>query len=220
MKKIIALCSCPRLGFMDFMGFSMFALAQNNVAYANLFGVYWAQALSEGIRDAVAQGYDYIITTDYDSLYSAQDVATLIRLMDDTPAADCIAAVQMGRFNGMLLSGEMGKQALLTDDLVAIDTAHFGLTIFRASAFADIPRPWFFKQPGPDGHWEPGKGKVDEDIYFWKNFKAAGKTLFLAPRVTIGHLELLVKWPDKTLDETYQTLAHYRQFGKPADAWA
>jgi len=219
-KPTIALCSCPRLGFMDFMGVSLIALAQNGVAYANLYGVYWAQSLSEGIKNSIAQDFEYIITTDYDSLYTAQDVKNLITLMDEHPEADCISTMQMGRFNGVLGSGNFDRAPFETQELVPLDTAHFGLTIFRASAFdTTLKKPWFHKIPNSNGDWTSRTNKVDEDIFFWKNFKDSGKKLFLAPRVTIGHMELLVMWPDKDMNESYQTLAHYRENGKPEDAW-
>jgi hypothetical protein len=218
-KKIIALCSCPRLGFMDFMGLCLVSLVRNNVTYANLFGAYWAQALSEGIRTTLSD-YDYFITTDYDSLYTEKDVATLIRLIKEHPEADAIASLQQGRFNGALLSGDFDLEDLKNKDLVPASTAHFGLTIFRKSAFdRHLRKPWFYKTPDRDGDWKSNCGKVDEDIFFWNNFKASGKHLFLAPRVCIGHLELLALWPDAMWNESYQTLAHFREHGKPEDAW-
>lgn len=219
-KNIIGLCSCPRLGFMDFMGMSLVALVQNNVSYMNLFGVFWSQALAEGIRNALDNEYDYIITTDYDSIFDKDDVGRLIDLMDNHPEADAISAVQMGRFNGLLMSGMMDKDAMLKQELVPIDTAHFGLTIFRKEAFEGLHKPWFAHRPDEDGEYKKGgKGKLDDDIYFWRNFKYSGKKLFLAPQVVIGHMELLVLWPDENMGESYQTLAHFRNNGKPEDAW-
>lgn len=219
MKRTVALCSCPRLGFMDFMGASVVAFMQNRVDYMNLYGVYWAQSLAEGFRQAVEAGYDYIITTDYDSVFSADNVRRLIELMDCHPEADAIAAIQMGRFNGVLLSGMLSYDEMKSQDVVPFDTAHFGLTIFRASAFDGLQKPWFTHVPSESGDWTPGSGKVDDDIFFWRNFKASGKKLFLAPRVVIGHLEMLVLWPDQMMGETFQTMKHYREHGKPEDAW-
>ena len=58
MARAIALCSCPRLGFMDFMGQTLISFAANGVEYKNLYGAYWSQALSGGIQEAVNKDYD------------------------------------------------------------------------------------------------------------------------------------------------------------------
>ena len=220
--KIVALCSCPRLGFMDFMGQSLAAFLQNGVEYRNLYGVFWGQVLSSGIQKAIEDGTDYIITTDYDSLYSSSDVASLIKLIQYNPHADAICSMQMGRFGGLLASNDEGFMTLAdlkNNDLIPIATGHFGLTIIRASTLKDLPKPWFISTPDSDGEWKRGSEKVDEDIYFWKNLTAHGKTLFLAPRIVIGHMEVMVKWPDDNLKAIYETTGDYNQYGQPQDTW-
>lgn len=222
MKKIIALCSCPRVGFLDFMGQSLIAFAKNGCEYKNLYGVYWSQTLSNGMKDAVAAGNDYIITTDYDSLVSTETVAQLIRLAEQNPHADAICAMQMGRFSGILVStesGEMSRKELESNSLVPVKTGHFGLTIFRASSLKGLEKPWFWSRPDSDDEWKRGSDKLDEDIYFWDNFTRSGKTLYLAPRLVIGHLELLVKFPDHNLEGIYETVDHYYKYGPPQDVW-
>jgi hypothetical protein len=206
---------------MDFMGMSLCALAENGVSYHNLFGVYWAQTLSNGIQDCLRDGYDYIITTDYDAVYNGKTVKLLIDMMEDCAEIDAITTLQQGRcdikslFTGSLFY-HCGKEA----DLVPIDTGHFGLTIFRASAFEGLKKPWFNAIPDENGEWSRNSpSKLDADIYFWKNFIECGKKLYIAPRAVVGHLELLVKWPDEDLNDTFQTLEHYREHGKPDDAW-
>lgn len=223
MSRIVAMCSVPRIGFMDFMGQSIAAFAQNGIEYRNLFGVFWGQSLSNGMQIAAKDGYDYIITTDYDSIYDSETVAQLVRLAEQNPHADAICAMQMGRFSGLLVSNESGSltyKELHENALVPVGTGHFGLTIFRVSSFADLKKPWFWSRPDEDGEWKRnGVDKLDEDIYFWDNFKACGKQLYLAPRLVIGHLELLIKWPDKRLDGIYSTLKNHQDFGKPSDVW-
>ena len=222
MKKIVAMCSCPRLGYMDFMGQSLAAFSVNNIEYRNLYGVFWGQSLSSGMMTAMKEEYDYIITTDYDSLYNRETVAQLVRLMDQNPQADAICAMQMGRFSGLLCtteSGELTFEELRTKPLIPVVTGHFGLTIFRVSALKEVKKPWFWSRPDEDGEWNRGGGKLDEDIFFWDNFRNSGKQLFLAPRLVIGHMELLIKWPDANLDGIYETTGNYQEFGPPADAW-
>jgi hypothetical protein len=223
MKKIVALCSCPRLGFMDFCGQSIAAFAQNYVEYRNLYGVFWSQVLTGGIQQALDDGAEYIITTDYDSIFNTEDVAQLIRLADQNPHAEAICSMQMGRFSGLLVSTESGEithKELKENPLVPVNTGHFGLTLLKASLFKDLPKPWFWSHPDADGEWKRnGEGKLDDDIYFWDGIKNAGKTLYLAPRITIGHLELLIKWPSDTLDGIYETAGDYQKHGRPQDVW-
>lgn len=221
-KKIVAMCSCPRLGYMDFMGQSLAAFAQNGIEYRNLYGVFWSQAMSNGMRQAIDDGADYIITTDYDSIFTGETVAQLIRLADQNEHADAICAMQMGRFSGLLVStesGEIGKQELRTQPLVPVATGHFGLTLFRAEALKKLEKPWFWSTPDSDGEWKPKSNKRDEDIYFWDNLIKSGQQLYLAPRLVIGHLELLIKWPSTELEGIYETLGNYQDFGPPSDAW-
>jgi hypothetical protein len=220
--KIVALCSCPRLGYMDYMGKSIAAFAQNGIEYRNLYGVFWSQALSQGMKSAVEGDYEYIITTDYDSLYDGETIAQLVRLAEQNPHADAICAMQMGRFSGLLVSNDAGSlplKDLQEKALVEVNTGHFGLTIFRVSSLKKLNKPWFWSKPDSNGEWARNSDKRDEDIYFWDNLRLSGMKLYLAPRLVIGHLELLIKWPDLALEGIYETTAHYQEFGAPADVW-
>lgn len=207
---------------MDFMGQSLVAFGANNIAVKNLYGAFWSQSMSNGIQDALKDGYDFILTCDYDSLFTAETVDNLMMTLVDNPDVDAICSMQMGRFSGLLASTETGKisrKDLIGKKLVPVDTGHFGLTVFRASAFDNLNKPWFWSRPNSKNEWTSKTNKVDEDIYFWDNFKKSGKQLYLAPRIVIGHLELLIKWPGNNLDGIYETIGHYHEFGMPADVW-
>jgi hypothetical protein len=78
-------------------------------------------------------------------------------------------------------------------DLVPISNGHFGLTIFRVSAFDGLKKPWFLPHPNEDGEW--GEGRIDEDIHFWHNFYAEGRKACLATNVMIGHLQMMCTFP-------------------------
>jgi len=218
----IAICSSSRLGFQDFAGVSVVAFAQNNVDYKNAFGVYWHQSLSCAMRTAINDGYTYIITTDNDSLFNREDVAQLLRLAEQNPQADAICAMQMGRFSGLLVSTESGtitRKELKENALVPVKTGHFGLTIFRASALKKAVKPWFWSEPDENDEWFDKTTKVDEDTYFWNNWSKSGLVLYVAPRIVIGHLELLIKYPDDNLEGMYSTIGNFHEFGKPQDVW-
>jgi len=85
------------------------------------------------------------------------------------------------------------------DPLVPIVGGHFGLTIFRASAFVDLKKPWFIAEPNEDGDW--GDGRIDEDIHFWHNFHACGKKACLATEINIGHIQLSCTFPGAPRDQ-------------------
>lgn len=219
--KIMGVLSCPRLGFMDFMGNSLMAFSSNGIPLRLVYGAYWDQAMSSGIKTAVDGGYDYVITTDYDTIFTENQVAWLVELAEANPHADAICAMQMGRFSGLLASTESGTidHQSLMEDLTPVESGHFGLTIIRTSALKELPKPWFLGIPNSDGEWESKTDKVDPDIYFWKNWRANNRSLFLAPRVVVGHLELLIKFPDLRMDGIYQTTKSYNECGPPADVW-
>ena len=220
MSKAIALCSCPRLGFMDFMGHSLVAFGQNSIPMSHLYGVYWAQSLSEGIKGVVDE-FDYIFVTDYDSIFTDKKVSELLRLIEANPEVDAVCSLQSGRFADHLFTVEGNKvsREAMQGELIPIKTGNFGLTVFRASAFKELQKPWFNQKPNSNGEWSVGSDKVDEDMYFWHNFVDSGKKAFLAPRVVIGHLELMIKWPDESLMGMFQPVNTFHEHGAPGNVW-
>ena len=96
--------------------------------------------------------------------------------------------------------------------------AHFGLTLIRADALRSMPKPWFLGVPNEAGEW--AEGKSDPDIYFWRRWEEAGRTLYIAPRVSIGHLELMVRWMDDEMQPMWQPAKDWEQSRRaPAGAW-
>jgi hypothetical protein len=189
-------------------------------------GVYWAQCLERGFDKLIEDGVDAILTIDYDTIYKAQDVQTLIRLMLLHPEADAICPLQSARgWNSVLatIASSDGKVAssipreMLDNDLVKLKTGHFGLTLIRTSSLKSVPKPWFLGVPAKDGSW--GEGHVDEDIYFWRQWNETGKALYAAPRVAVGHIEPMIKWPDRNLGTVHQRVAHYWDEGAPKEVW-
>jgi hypothetical protein len=102
-------------------------------------------------------------------------------------------------------------------DAVPVDSAHFGLTAIRASALRNMPKPWFKSEPAVDGGW--GDGRVDDDIYFWRALKRSGSQLAVCPRVAVGHMELMVRWPGPDTQAVYQTVNEYHLDGAPKNVW-
>lgn len=220
-KFALAVLSCPRLGFTDFMGHSFAAFAELGIPVHLLQGVYWSHHLQEGFQLAITENYPFIIATDYDSIYTARDVERLLKLAVENPHADAICAIQVGRNDvGILGSTESGVSTReeLSHDLVQFVTGHFGLTVIRTESLAQVPKPWLYGAPDENGEWNQ-RNSIDDDVAFWDKWKQHGKTVYMAPRVPIGHLELCIAFPDVNLTPLYSTMKQFYAHGKPPGTW-
>lgn len=186
-------------------------------------GVYWHQTMTCAIEKAIADGFKYVLTIDYDSIYLPEDVEELYRLMEADPAIDALCATQMKRGNvSSILNTFPDKDgnALATipsqwleKDTVEARTAAFGLCLMRCDKFAKVARPWFEGKPDESGGW--GDGRIDPDLVFWLKWREAGNSIHLAPLVPLGHLEETVKWADRSLSPISQDIAEWRGSGMP-----
>jgi SAM-dependent methyltransferase len=225
--KVSAAMSVPRLGFMDNFFCAVEAFLPCGIRLRRMGGAFWGQALSNCIEKILEEDDpDAIITLDYDTLFTAGNVAQLVQLAMVHPEAHAIAALQSSRHVPMALftvKGDDGKNQNRVDlasfkaDLRAVDTAHFGLTLIRAAKLRALPRPWFHATPDAEGRWHDGK--IDEDIGFWERWREAGNTLFLATRCPVGHAELMGRWPGKDLQAIYQPMREFNEKGPPEDMW-
>lgn len=219
--QTVAVISRPRLGFGDHSDDALEALLPLGISRFGRTGAYWGKALASGIEDAIATGAEYVLTMDYDTLFRQSDVEDLLAFMANNPEADALVPVQMGRMNDKILmnpKSEPGRKGIthaeLDQNYFQIRTGHFGLSLFRASSFAKLKKPWFrptFK--------EDGSHEYDDDIVFWLNFEECGLKVFLAPRVVIGHIEWVAMWPDREMKGINQRMNDYRREGKPRDVY-
>jgi hypothetical protein len=224
--KVAAIMSVPRLGFMDNFFCAFQALLPNKITLRKHTGAFWGQCIERGMEECVEEGCDWILTIDYDSVFSREDVATLVRLAKDNPDIDAIAPIQAHRTKPTPLmtmdAPDGGKLKEVTfdtfaPDLTKIATAHFGLTLIRVESLMKLPKPWFHSIPSDEGTWNDDK--VDDDIYFWRKWKEAGFSLHQANRVPIGHAELMIRWPDKAFRTVYQHPSEFYKDGKPSEVW-
>lgn len=225
--KVAAVMSVPRLGFQDNFFTAFNALVPMGISLTRCTGAFWGQCLDEAITKQLTLGNDAILTLDYDSVFSNDGVRALIKLLKTRPEIDALAAIQQARsWNGPLMrmnDPATGKPLVRVGDTVfkpdtaKIANAHFGLTLIRAKALLATPKPWFQGVPAPDGTW--GEGHIDDDIWFWKQFEKAGHELHLANRVVAGHLELMIRWPDESLQTIYQHPNDYFDKGPPEKVW-
>src|SRR5262249_728486 len=150
-----------------------------------------------------------------DSVFHGGHVSTLIQLAMINPEIDAIAPLQANRHVDRPLFGVAALTPKITEDgtdyvdrahyevdLAPVPHAHFGLTLIKVEALRKLPQPWFIGVPNKQGQWRDGK--IDADINFWRKWLTAGCSLMLAPRVVIGHLELMVRWPDINMQSIWQ----------------
>jgi len=190
--KICAAMSIPRLGFNDMWGCAFDALRPFGIPIRRYTGAFWGQCLQGVLEDCLADGLDWVLCIDYDSVFTQKQLDHLLGTFGRNPNIDALAALQPRRTDGAPLMTIIGaRDVAVNGEPIQVNTAHFGLTLIRLEALADIPKPWFFGQPGPDGTWTHAD-KLDDDIWFWHQWRKFGKTAFVDPDVRLGHLELMV----------------------------
>lgn len=224
--KIGAAMSVPRLGFMDNFFSSFAALVPLGIQLRRHSGAFWGQCIERCFEEWVEEGVDFILAIDYDSVFDKGHVARLARVMCEYPEIDALAPIQSSRTKQhplMTLKDADGKVVdrishdVLDRETMPAATAHFGLTMIRVSALKGMPKPWFKSSNAPDGTW--GEGRVDDDIYFWKQWERHGRTLHIANRVPIGHAELQVTWPGEDMTPIQQHPTDFFENGVPKNAW-
>jgi tRNA (mo5U34)-methyltransferase len=224
--KVAAVMSVPRLGFMDNHQCAVEALYPLRIPLISVQGAFWGQCLERGMQQIIDAGVDIILTIDYDTVFKKKDVEDILRLMYQHPEATAIVPIQKGRGDFPVLmsmkskSGQPRGEIPLTEfkgDVAQIATGHFGLTAFRVKDLLDIPHPWIWDMPNNDNQWGPGR--IDADIYFWKQLEKHNKKALLACRVIVGHLQLMATWLNKELKPFYQMPGDFHDKGKPENTW-
>jgi hypothetical protein len=223
-KDVLACLSAPRFAPVMHMRCLFDALARARIPFMIGQGAYWHQVLTQLIEQLLERKPKYILTVDYDTIFTRDDVTELYRLLNAYTEFDGVCAVQMKRLAEgplFLMYGPGGKprnevaSVEFDRNITPIDTGHFGLTLFRASAFEKMKRPWLRDWPNDDDRWS--EGKTDADMFFWRQFADAGLTVGLANRVVVGHLEEIIVWPGKSFAPVYQRATDWEQEGIPPE---
>jgi hypothetical protein len=190
--KILGVMSVPRVGWNDAWMSINRALSPLKIPVETFNGVFWGQCMQRSFEKALNSGVDWLLCIDYDSMITAQHVDALMGHFGQNPEIDALAALQCRRGNEESpLMTVMGRTGIEVDGQpIKVTTAHFGLTLIRAECLRDLPKPWFKAEPDDKGEW--GKDRLDDDIWFWHQWRKSGKTIYVAPDVRIGHLQLMV----------------------------
>ena len=223
--KIVAVMSIPRLGWNDAWGSIVDATrtAEFSIPIYRFTGAFWEQCIQRALHFAEQHGADWVLTLDYDSIITGDDVKQLMVLAAQHPEGDAFVPVQVKRgssgsfmFTSTNEKGEIIRSMTLEElnvDVMPIDTGHFGCTLIRTAALRKMALPWFRSQPDENGHWEDGH--IDADIFFWQQFKAAGNVAYQANQVKIGHLQVMITWPTNEWLVTNQHIGDWQDKGKP-----
>jgi len=232
--RVACAMSTPRLGWQDHVFCWPRGLLPYGIAPVRFEGAFWEQCLDRVLTDIVAADDDesqpplWILTLDYDTVFE-QDAVPRLLTYATAGEYDFVAAVQMKRRVSeplFTMVGEKGERLsevsrgkLLYHNVLPVNTAHFGLTLLKASSLKKVPRPWFKGTPSEQGTW--GEGRVDPDIHFWAQAKSAGLKAGICTRVSVGHLECYIKWPDKGMAQTLQHPGEFWDKGgrPPEDVW-
>lgn len=219
LRNIIAVMSVPRATFTDNAFCATQSCGTLGIPMIHQYGVNWGQRLECGFEDAIRNGAEWILAIDFDTVWDVPTLQRLCMILEANPDVDALAPVQCKREgDNVLMNGFTAKtwDELDSGGVHDIDMAHFGLTLIRTKALALVPKPWFHHVPDADGAWHDGR--VDDDVAFWKKFVAAGNRACIAPRVSIGHLQMMVTWPDEFLRPVHQYVNDWRSKGRPANS--
>ena len=226
--KVAAVMSMPRLGFTDNFFCVASALTPHGISPVKVTGAYWGQSLQRAI-ESVVKDADWVLTLDYDTIFNAKTVEALMTLALWS-GVDAIAPLQVKREANAVMFALPGsspdEQTQVSDEwfkkpVQPVETAHFGLTLIRASALRATPKPWFVETANDSGTFDGGH--MDADIHFWKQFTKNGHKLGLATHVSVGHAELMITWPSRQVADckVLQHTTDYWANGQkaPEKAW-
>ncbi len=196
--KIKGVMSVPRIGWNDASSAIDNTLRTFGIHCERFNGVFWGQCMQRAFENAVAEGVDWLLTLDYDSMPLPEHLDHMLSVFGTHPEIDALAPLQMRRGQDYPLLTRAGQTSVDVDsEPFIVHTAHFGMTLIRVDALKDLPKPWFVSKPDSNGEW--GDDRQDDDIWFWHQWRLAGKTIYVDPEARIGHLELMVSEFDENM---------------------
>lgn len=208
--KVVAVMSLPRVSFTDHWGHTIDALSKFNIPIWRSTGVFWGQCMQRLFEKALASGLDWILTIDYDTVFTQEQLDHLIGTFGRNKKIDALCAIQARRKGGTVLAVRKGNTELPIDGgPQQIDTGHFGLTLIRVDALKDLPKPWFASKPDESGGWD--EGRIDDDIWFWHQWRENKRTLYMDTGCKVGHLEICAHDFDDNYDHELITVPEWRE---------
>jgi hypothetical protein len=228
--RVEAIFSMPRLGFNDNFFTWAQALMPLGIRPTKVTGAFWDQCMQR-VFEQFVDSCEYLLAIDYDTFFTKADVELLMALAM-TFQCDAITGLQTKREDGrpmFTLPGMLdnppqdGETRLpmgwFAEPVQQVDSAHFGCTVISTAALKRTPKPWFWSKPNDKGEW--GDGRLDADIWAWRNFRDAGNRLYVTPRVVLGHGEYMITWPGADLQQpVHQHATDFcNSMKRPDSAW-
>ncbi len=195
MPKIIAVQSVPRWGPLDTQHCIAMGCAAFGIKSTKHHGAWWEQGVQNLLEDAIADGYEFCVAFDFDSMFEVEDLGVMLETILHNKNIDILSCVQPKREDGIMMVNTLKMETGQSKEIdllnpMPITSAHFGLTVIRLSFLANIPKPWFLNVPNDKGEWR--QGMIPADMYFWKKMLDHGVKSFILPCVSIGHTETTV----------------------------
>tara|TARA_R110000868_G_scaffold260927_1_gene519042 strand:+ start:2672 stop:3376 length:705 start_codon:yes stop_codon:yes gene_type:complete len=209
--KIAAIMTAPRYECVYARNQIERALKELGIPLTISGGVFYGQCMQK-MMEALASydDVDFVVTIDFDSVFSAKQLQRLINLIASNEEIDAITGLQarrgkpvmLGTVPGGVMNGDT-KQIVWDGTPILATTAHFGLTVIDLRKLRNVEKPWFFSKPDENGEWE--LDKIDDDVWFWLQWKKAGNTIYIDPGVRIGHMEemIAIHCQDGTVNHVY-----------------
>jgi len=170
-------------------------------------GVFYGQCMQRMMQEAIEIGTELAVVCDGDSLFTTNDIMRLLGTITANDNIDALASMQIRRGNCTMLASVDGKTQIdIGGDPVQVSTAHFGLTVIDLRKLGEVVKPWFWSKPDESGEY--GDKRVDDDIWFWRQWGKAGHSVFIDPNTRIGHMEEMVVMVDPV---TYEAVHAYPQ---------
>jgi hypothetical protein len=192
--KVRAVMTCGRQEITYCRTRIELAMKQVGIPLNVSLGVYYGQLMQKMFEDSIKDELDYIITVDGDSVFTGNQLHRLLSIAVQE-GCDALAAMQVRRGAKTLLGFKEGQSSAVWDGKpIEVHAAHFGLTIIDVSKLRTVAKPWFYCKPADDGTW--GEGRIDSDVWFWKQWREAGHKLYIEPGTRIGHVEEMVVMHD------------------------
>jgi hypothetical protein len=212
-SRVKGVMTVPRVGFTNNFSAITRTVMELGIAFQTCQGAYWHQGITRALE--WASDAEFVLTIDYDTLFTPDDVRRLVQIADANPEYAAIASMQSKREESvaLLCRKDQTTREQLRADVLPCDSAHFGLTLIRTAALKDVPKPWFLCQPDPEGGY--GDGRIDADVAFWHKLRAAGHKAGVTPHVAVGHLQLMVTWPGFDLTPVHQYVSDWDKSGPP-----
>jgi hypothetical protein len=197
--RVAAIMTAPRYEAVYARNYIELALHTLKIPLTVSGGVFYGQCMQVMLESLVEQDVDYALTVDFDSMFTHKHVQRLLNIIASDDKIDAITSVQPKRGCGALLAA-MGQETIVewTGKPIKVSSAHFGLTVIDLKKLKDVPKPWFLSQPDKDGRWTDDK--IDDDVWFWKQWYEAGRSLYVDPGCRLGHLEELVTVFDESMN--------------------